>query len=113
MLAAGTEVPPLPMVSPSPSRPESRGTPECPHVDRNDHRCGERFCLSALESMFSLCCGGYHACAVYHRINMELNYGTAREPARRSVRPGAFGASSGAQQLTANGRPIEFRATGT
>jgi hypothetical protein len=59
----------------------------CPHIDRGDHRCNHRFTLSGAEQMYAVCCGGQHGCATFHRINMELAYGTidAPKPAVRRV----------------------------
>lgn len=44
----------------------------CPHVDRNDARCGHRFSIGRLEQAFSVCFGSFHACPHYHRINNEV-----------------------------------------
>lgn len=48
------------------------GSHGCPHVDRNDQRCGSRFSLGRIEQAFSVCFGSYHGCPMYHRINSEL-----------------------------------------
>ena len=64
----------------------------CPHIDRDDHRCQERFTLSGADKVFSVCCGGQHGCMIFHRLNMELSYGTLdapRRPARRPAMPAA------------------------
>lgn len=52
----------------------------CPHIDRGDHRCSHRFTLSSAEQVYSVCCGGQHGCATFHRLNMELAYGTLDTP---------------------------------
>jgi len=44
----------------------------CPHVNRNDPRCGTRFCLGRLDQAFCVCFGTYYACPMYHRINDEI-----------------------------------------
>lgn len=48
-----------------------RGTSGCPHVNRNDPRCGSRFQLGRLEQAFAVCFGAFHGCPMYHRINHE------------------------------------------
>jgi hypothetical protein len=62
-------------------------TNHCPHIDRGDHRCNHRFTLSSAEQMYAVCCGGQHGCATFHRLNMEMAYGTldAPKPAVRRV----------------------------
>ena len=40
----------------------------CPHVDRNDSRCGGRFNLGHLEHAFCVCFGLFHGCAVFHPL---------------------------------------------
>ena len=44
----------------------------CPHVDRNDARCGHRFSIGRLDQAFNVCFGSYHACPLYQRINDEV-----------------------------------------
>lgn len=44
----------------------------CPHVDRNDTRCGHRFSLGRIEQAFNVCFGSFHACPHFHRINNEV-----------------------------------------
>lgn len=68
----------------------------CPHVDRNDHRCGHRFRIGRLEQAFDVCFGAYHGCAMYHRLNREM---TARSVPVITV--------------TADGHPLALRPTGT
>lgn len=43
-------------------------------MERNDHRCTARFALGEVEQLFTFCCGGYHGCALFHRINMEARF---------------------------------------
>lgn len=52
----------------------------CPHIDRGDSRCNHRFTLHGVEEAFAVCCGGQHGCATFHRLNMELAYGTVDAP---------------------------------
>jgi len=69
---------------------------ECPHIDRNDSRCASRFSLGSIESMFQYCCGGYHGCPVFHRLNMEGAYepeSRVGRPARQFVTPSLEGAA--------------------
>lgn len=47
-------------------------TDACPHVNRNDPRCGTRFSLGRLDQAFCVCFGSYHGCPMYHSINDEL-----------------------------------------
>jgi hypothetical protein len=42
-------------------------------MDANDARCASRFSLARLEDAFGICNGGYHGCAIYHRINLEAS----------------------------------------
>jgi len=44
----------------------------CPHVDRNDARCANRFNLRRMEQAMSVCFGAYHACPMYQQINADL-----------------------------------------
>lgn len=44
----------------------------CPHVDRNDARCGTRFSINRIDQAFSVCFGSFHGCPMFHRINGEL-----------------------------------------
>jgi len=67
----------LTMVSPV---PRSSARCECPHIDRSDQRCASRFSLGSIDSMFHYCCGGFHGCPVYHRINMELSNADSSTP---------------------------------
>lgn len=46
--------------------------PSCPHVDRNDARCGHRFSIGRIEQALDVCFGGFHGCPMFHRINREL-----------------------------------------
>jgi hypothetical protein len=70
----------------------------CPHVDRNDPRCQERFRMGELDAMFRYCLGGYHGCVLFHRINREAHYGNA------ASLPGA-----GLQPMTVHGRAPGLR----
>ena len=59
----------------------------CPHVEKNDPRCQERFRMAELDAMYRYCLGGFHGCPLFHRINREE---------RHPPRP--------AQQVTVHGR---------
>ena len=52
---------------------ESRDAVDCPHIDRNDARCGHRFSLGRIEQAFGVCFGAFHGCPIYHRINHEIH----------------------------------------
>ncbi len=69
---------------------EARPTDECPHIDANDSRCASRFSLASLEDAFGVCHGGFHGCAIYHRINLEasLRAKIGPEAAARILPPG-------------------------
>jgi hypothetical protein len=92
----------------------------CPHVNRNDLRCGTRFRLDRLDQAFRVCFGSYHACPMYHRINAEQDELAAREAQEAAVvriTVAGHGVSSsrstGSQDEAERsaGRPL--RATGT
>lgn len=72
----------------------------CPHVDRNDHRCGTRFSLGRIEQAFCVCFDSFHSCPMYHRINGEGD----ESRSKRELVPIV---------VTANGLPVPLRATGT
>jgi hypothetical protein len=60
---------------PNPSHSRRRFSVEshaCPHVDRNDMRCGNRFSLGRIEQAYDVCFGSYLGCPMFHRINSEL-----------------------------------------
>ena len=73
----------------------------CPHVDRNDQRCGTRFSLGRIEQAFDVCFGSHRACPMYYRINHELAVAEQRT------------ADSPPSEVTVHGLPVPFRATGT
>lgn len=73
----------------------------CPHVNRNDARCGSRFSLGRIDQAFCVCFGAYHACPMYHRINTEVS------PRRRPTTRGAI------IDVTFNGHAVELRPTGS
>ena len=73
----------------------------CPHVDRNDPRCGTRFSLGRIDQAFCVCFGSYRACPMYYRINHELAV-VERETAEPPL-----------ITVTAHGLPVPLRATGT
>jgi hypothetical protein len=64
----------------------------CPHLDKNDPRCQERFRMAELDAMYRYCLGGYYGCKLFHRINREETH-----PAR-STQP--------AQEVTVHGRVV-------
>jgi len=57
----------------------------CPHMECNDARCTARFAMGEIEQLFAYCCGGYHACALFHRINMEQRFRALVGDATRGV----------------------------
>lgn len=56
----------------------------CPHVDRNDARCQQRFRMGELDSMYRYCLGGYYGCVLFHRLNREATHGSV---ASRAAQP--------------------------
>jgi len=57
----------------------------CPHVERNDIRCGTRFRLDRINQAFSVCFGAYHGCPMFHRINAEADAEAKKIETRRQV----------------------------
>jgi hypothetical protein len=41
----------------------------CPHLDKNDPRCQDRFRMAELDAMYRYCLGGFYGCPMFHRIN--------------------------------------------
>jgi hypothetical protein len=78
---------------------------QCPHIDRGDLRCAQRFTLANAVDVFAVCCGGQHGCAIFHRLNMEQAYGTLDEP-KPMVRRVAPVATPLTVSADANRRPL-------
>lgn len=74
-----------------PGEPDPALGHACPHVDKNDPRCQERFRMAELDAMYRFCLGGHYGCRLFHRINRE----ESRRPAPLRPEP---------QQVTVNGR---------
>ncbi|MEY4535798.1 MAG: hypothetical protein RLZZ246_2116 [Planctomycetota bacterium] len=72
-------------------------------MDANDPRCASRFSLARLEDAFGICHGGYHGCAIYHRINLEasLRERIGQSAAARILPPGRM---PGLMEAHAQGR---------
>lgn len=78
----------MPMAQPhlrAPGLPNHNATPRadaiteastCPHVDRDDARCGHRLTLGRIEQAFSVCFGAFNACPLYHRLCGEIDAAT-------------------------------------
>lgn len=88
------------MEQPQDSRPALARA--CPHLDRDDARCQSRFGIARLDQVFSVCLGTYAACPMFHLIRREDDT-TARS--RRERAPFIT--------VTAHGRPLPLRPTGT
>lgn len=73
----------------------------CPHINRDDHRCNNRFRLGRLDQAFCVCFGAYRSCLMYHRINRERIADGQSEATRPLV------------MVTSNGSQVPLRATGT
>ncbi len=54
-------------------------------MQANDHRCTARFALGEMEQLFAYCCGGFHGCALFHRINMESRFRQGLQDPTRGV----------------------------
>ena len=100
-----------------------RSTTECtcPHVNKNDLRCGSRFSLSRMKQAFDTCFSAYHTCPMYHRIEAERRQ-QERDAVRRrhliaaDVRIETAPAASSLLHtvpLTSNGHRITLPATGS
>ena len=76
-------MPPAPETTPANACPPHA----CPHVDKNDPRCQERFRMAELDAMYRYCLGGYYGCRLFHRINREESHPprTAAEPRPQPV----------------------------
>lgn len=66
----------------------------CPHINRNDPRCGDGFRLTGLSRAFGVCLGAFNGCPMYHRLNSEL---------KRNARAGSAVPSDRFVLLTAHG----------
>lgn len=73
----------------------------CPHLEKNDSRCQERFRMAELDAMYRYCMGGFYGCPLFHRLNREGKHPLPPQQvtlhgraAPRSPRPG--GADAGA-----------------
>lgn len=76
----------------------------CPHMECNDGRCTSRFAMGEIEQLFTYCCGGYQACALYHRINMEQRFrALVGDSSRGVLQPNRVPAL---MQTTIHGRPL-------
>ena len=74
-----------------PNAPDPSLAHACPHVEKNDPRCQERFRMAEIDAMNRYCLGGWYGCRLFHRINREQSH-----PARTAPVP--------PQQVTVHGR---------
>jgi len=85
--------------------PDSAADPRhCPHIDRNDPRCTSRFALGEVEQMFAFCCGGFHGCAMFHRLNLEQRFASVTKPGQPTVLQ--IDRTPAAMQATIDGKPL-------
>ena len=56
----------------------------CPHLDKNDPRCQDRFRMAELDAMYRYCLGGFYGCPMFHRINREETHQPRAAPAPRT-----------------------------
>lgn len=75
----------------------------CPYLDYNDARCADRFRLGRLAELFEVCCGGFHGCVLYHRLNNET--ALSESPIKKG--------SPTPIELTIHGSSDQLRATGS
>ena len=54
-----------------PNAPDPSLAHACPHLEKDDPRCQERFRMAELDAMYRYCLGGFHGCPLFHRINRE------------------------------------------
>jgi len=52
----------------------------CPHLDRNDVRCGSRLTITRLDEAFGLCMADFRRCPVFHRLTREAVRVGAADP---------------------------------
>ena len=84
------------------SEPDPAIAHVCPHVDKNDPRCQQRFRMGELDAMYRYCLGGYYGCVLFHRLNREAHYG-----------PPNANAGAGPRPLTIHGRAPGIHRTGS
>ena len=92
----------------------------CPHVNRNDLRCGSRFSLSRMKQAFDTCFSAYQTCPMYHRIEAEQRQ-QERDAVRRrhlvaadvQIDTAPAAALIATVPLTSNGHRITLPATGS
>lgn len=68
---------------PNANAPEPQLGHSCPHVEKNDPRCQNRFRMAEIDDMYRYCLGGFYGCRIFHRINRE----EAHQP--RAAQPAA------------------------
>lgn len=100
---------------PRPASPTDTTPPAeaCPHVDRNDPRCGGRFSLGRLDQAFTVCFGCFRGCPMYHRINREQHAARKHADSTTHANQHAPQPPAPLTTLTAHGREMPLRATGS
>jgi hypothetical protein len=68
-------------------RPPSQPEFCCPFIDRDDHRCSQRFTLSHLDEAFTYCMHRYRQCPVYQRLMQENDTTRLAQPAAAGPTP--------------------------
>lgn len=84
-----------------PPAPDPALSHACPHLEKNDSRCQERFRMAELDAMYRYCMGGFYGCPLFHRLNREGKYPLPPQQvtvhgraAPRSQRPDGAGAGA-------------------
>ncbi len=93
-----------------PSTPPSAEGSECPFLNRNDARCAPRFCVDALDSFFSLCCGSFRRCENYHRIRADDARAVASVGGVSEKHVALTTSATSSEPTSLDGRPLRIRA---
>ena len=84
----------------------------CPHIDRNDSRCGHRFNLGRIEQAFDVCFGAFHTCPMYKQKNREDAEHAVERTAGPRLRNQRNRRCVPIITVTTNGQPIPSKAPG-
>jgi hypothetical protein len=78
-----------------PTAPDPALSHACPHLEKNDPRCQERFRMAELDAMYRYCMGGFYGCPLFHRINREEKHPLPAQPVTVHGRAMPRGSRSG------------------
>jgi len=54
--------------------------------------------------MFAFCCGGFHGCAMFHRLNLEQRFASVPKPGQPTILH--IDRTPAAMQATIHGKPL-------